>query len=135
LTPTPDLSQLIVFNNFTTYAYLLGPNVLVSPIVEAGIFFQNVTFPQGSDWYSIFDPSKTFKGGDTVEVEVPLSTAAAFAKQGTILPLHVSTALLHNGDSNSSDSYTFVIHTPDLSGRVVREQVRRSKAHGFEISY
>jgi len=66
---------------------------------------------------------------------VPLSTAAAFAKQGTILPLHVSTALLHNGDANSSDSYTFVIHTPDLSGRVVREQVRRSKAHGFEISY
>jgi len=68
LATTPDLSQLIVDTNFTTYAYLLGPNVLVSPIVEAGIKSQNVTFPQGSNWYSIFDPSQTFKGGDTAVV-------------------------------------------------------------------
>ena len=68
-------------------------------------------------------------------VDVPVTSAAAFARQGSILPLHVSTPLLHNGDADSADSYTFVIHSPDLSGNTVEQEVRRPKGHGFTISY
>ena len=54
---------------------------------------------------------------------------------GQILPLHVSTSTLNNGDADSSDAYTFFVHTPDLSGRKISQEVRRSKVHGFEIAY
>lgn len=52
-------------------------------------------------------------------IDVPLNDTAAFSKQGSILPLHVSTSLLNNGNSNSSNSYTFLIHTPKVSGELI----------------
>jgi alpha-glucosidase (family GH31 glycosyl hydrolase) len=71
---------------------------MFTPVTEANTFVQNVTFPSGSNWYSFFNPNLTYQGGNTYSVEVPLTSAAAFAKQSSILPLHVSTGMLHNGD-------------------------------------
>lgn len=105
--------------NFTSYAFGLGPSVFFSPVVDAGINQMNITLPEGSTWYNYFNPSEVYQGGNTYEVDTPLDNTPVFVKTGAILPLHVSNPLLKNGNFESADSYTFSIHTPELSGSVI----------------
>jgi hypothetical protein len=95
----------------------------------------NVTLPAGEDWYSLFHPSQVFKAGGQYSVDLTLSTAAAFGRQKSIIPLHISNALLNNGDQESTGSYTLMMHSPDLSGNLVKKEIRRNKQSGFEVTY
>ncbi len=68
-----------------TDQYLLGDRVLVAPVVESGKTSRTVAFPPGK-WWPLF-------GGDAVQgpaelpVAVSLTQVAAFAAQGSLLPL------------------------------------------------
>jgi alpha-glucosidase (family GH31 glycosyl hydrolase) len=105
--------------DFSTYAFSLGSSIFFSPVVDSGVQSMNVTLPEGANWYDYFNPYQSFVGGQTYEIATPIETAPVFGKEGAIIPLHVSNALLGHGDSESSDSYTFVVTKPDLSGKVI----------------
>jgi alpha-glucosidase (family GH31 glycosyl hydrolase) len=69
--------------------YLLGNEMLVAPISEAG-FGERVTkeiyLPAGEDWFDWFS-GRIYKGGKVISYECPLDRSPIFVKAGSILPL------------------------------------------------
>ena len=50
--PKPKNLPILQYNNITTYAYMLGDQIFVSPIVEANVTSQTITLPDSSyEWY------------------------------------------------------------------------------------
>lgn len=53
-------------------AYLLGPDLLVAPVLAAGQESQKVYLPKGDDWIFLWTQEVT-EGGTTIEVNTPLN--------------------------------------------------------------
>lgn len=65
-------------------SFLVGKNILVTPVLEEGKNTVTVNLPKGDSWY--FD-GKVFKGGETVETEIsPFGKMKYFVKCGSIIP-------------------------------------------------
>lgn len=58
--------------------YLLGPDLLVAPVMDEGATGRRVWFPPGT-WHRIWDGA-TFEGPAEVEVEAPLGFPPAFSR-------------------------------------------------------
>ena len=63
------------------YAYLLGSDIFVAPVTEAGAQERTVTLPAG-EWVKFFD-GQTVKGGTTASFPAPLGTPVAFYRKGS----------------------------------------------------
>ena len=65
--------------------YLLGPNLLVAPVLHPGQRRRNVVLPSGSwiDFYS----NQTYAGGRTVGVPAPLARSPLLVRAGAFLPM------------------------------------------------
>lgn len=61
-------------------AYLLGPDLLVAPVVEAGRSEWSVYLPKGCDWTHVWS-SETFEGGASVVVPAPLGQPPVFYRR------------------------------------------------------
>lgn len=61
------------------YAYLLGADVFVAPVVTEGAKDRTVTLPQG-DWVKFFDGERA-AGGKRITVSAPLGKPVAFYRQ------------------------------------------------------
>jgi alpha-D-xyloside xylohydrolase len=61
--------------------FLLGPDVLVAPVTEAGARSRTVHLPAGSRW---LDPATAtlHEGGTSVEAEAPLVRIPVFVREG-----------------------------------------------------
>jgi len=66
------------------YTYLLGPDIFVAPMLEAGSS-RTLTFPEGR-WVYWFDSTKVFEGGTETTLEVPMNEFPAFFREGVTLP-------------------------------------------------
>ncbi len=62
--------------------YLLGPDLLVAPILYEGMTERTVYFPEGS-WRSIAD-NRIYEGGKTYAVPAPKDVLPAFARDGRL---------------------------------------------------
>jgi alpha-glucosidase (family GH31 glycosyl hydrolase) len=76
--------SLVTYLDKADYRFLLGPDVFVAPMLEAGTT-RAVTFPAGSDWIYLFDKSKTYTGGSTATLTVPYAEFPVFLKKGSTL--------------------------------------------------
>jgi oligosaccharide 4-alpha-D-glucosyltransferase len=78
-------SFLIPHSSFQNTQYLLGPNLLVAPVLQPGQRRRNVELPAGSwiDFYS----NQTLSGGRTVSVPAPLARTPLLVKAGAFLPM------------------------------------------------
>ena len=65
--------------------YLWGDNVLVAPVMEAGVRERSVEFPAG-EWISWYDAKQIFKGNSTAVVAAPLNQLPLFVKAGSFIP-------------------------------------------------
>jgi alpha-glucosidase (family GH31 glycosyl hydrolase) len=63
------------------YTYLLGPDVFVAPMLEAGTS-RTLTFPEGS-WVFLFDDSKKFGGLTEATLDIPMNEFPAFVREGS----------------------------------------------------
>ncbi len=65
--------------------FLVGPSVLVAPILQQGFSSRQVYLPEG-DW---FDPHshETHRGPTTITMPAPLSMCPTLIRRGSILPL------------------------------------------------
>ncbi len=61
------------------YQYLFGPDLLVAPVIEAGITQQVVYLPKGADWTDARN-GKTYKGGKEITIKVDLNDIPVFCK-------------------------------------------------------
>ena len=75
--------------------YMLGPALLVAPVVEPGGFVRYY-LPDG-EWYDIWDETWV-KGPQYIERQVPLDRIPVFGRKGQILPL--GPAVQHTGELN-----------------------------------
>ncbi|MEI6055088.1 MAG: TIM-barrel domain-containing protein [Lentisphaerota bacterium] len=66
-------------------SFMLGSYLLVANVLEPGQTVRKVYLPEGSDWYYWTDRKK-FKGGQTVEVPLDISTIPMFIRDNAIIP-------------------------------------------------
>lgn len=59
--------------------YLFGPDVLVCPVLHAGIRLRDVYFPKGATW--IAEDGTEYEGGTRASVAAPLDTIPVFRKK------------------------------------------------------
>jgi sulfoquinovosidase len=62
-------------------AYLFGADLLVAPVVDAGVASREVYLPAGADWVHVWS-GRTHAGGQTLETPAPLGQPAVFYRAG-----------------------------------------------------
>ena len=77
-------TSLMTFLDKVDYRYLLGPDILVAPMIASGTT-RKVTFPAGSDWVYLFDKQQEHKGGSTATLTVPLEQYPVFLRKGSAI--------------------------------------------------
>jgi alpha-glucosidase len=88
---TPVLGPLPFYfpADTTTYSqdqsFLLGPSLLVAPIITQGATSRAVYLPQGNDWYDFYTDTM-YAGGSSVTASAPLDTIPVYVRAGAILP-------------------------------------------------
>jgi alpha-D-xyloside xylohydrolase len=66
--------------------FLLGPDLLVAPVLEHGARQREVYLPEGTDWTDAWT-DRPCEGGRTRCVEAPLDRVPLFVREGAKLPL------------------------------------------------
>lgn len=68
-------------------SYMLGPDLLVSPVMEAGALEREIYLPAGADWTDAYT-KKVHKGGQRVTVPAPLDIIPVMIRAGRDLPVY-----------------------------------------------
>jgi alpha-glucosidase (family GH31 glycosyl hydrolase) len=68
--------------------YLLGPDVLIAPILQEGARSRVVYFPAGR-WVKLEDPRAVVEGAGYRTVEAPLEDMPVFVRAGALLPRYI----------------------------------------------
>lgn len=66
--------------------FMLGPDVLVAPVLAAGAVEREVYLPEGTDWVAAWDGG-TVAGGQTRTVSAPLERIPVFVRAGADVPV------------------------------------------------
>jgi alpha-glucosidase len=66
----------------TQSVYLLGPDLLVAPVIEPGRRDWTVPLPAGADWIHLWSGTE-FQGGGAVKVEAPIGSPPVFWRKGS----------------------------------------------------
>ena len=62
-------------------AYMFGPDLLVAPVMEAGVNTRDVYLPAGTRWKEC-STGKIYEGGQTVSANAPLHIIPVFSREG-----------------------------------------------------
>ena len=73
------------WSNWWTYLY--GPDILVSPVWQAGQRTQQVYLPTGAKWRDAWNPEKIYTGGRTITVNSELHQMPIFVRVGSKVEL------------------------------------------------
>ena len=68
-------------------SYMLGPDLLVSPVMESGAKEREVYLPAGSEWTDAYT-KKVYEGGQRVTVPAPLDIIPVMIRDGRDLPVY-----------------------------------------------
>lgn len=71
----------------TDDVFLLGPDVLVAPVLEEGAVSRKVYFPAHAGGWIDFHDGKAYAGGQVHEVPGPMGRLPLFVRAGAVLPL------------------------------------------------
>ena len=75
---------------------LLGPNLLVAPVVEQGRRDREVYLPAGTEWYDAWT-GECFAGGRTVTLAAPWDRPPLLARAGCAIPLNLAEQHFNRG--------------------------------------
>jgi alpha-D-xyloside xylohydrolase len=70
-------------------SYLLGPDLLVAPVLEPGATSRDVYLPAGATWTDAWT-GQSFAGGATYECAAPLERIPLFLRDGARLPIRTA---------------------------------------------
>jgi alpha-glucosidase len=80
---------------FTTQdAFMLGPDLLVAPVLEPGARTRSVRLPQHEGGWYFFHGGSRHPGGEVATVPAPLGQLPLFVRAGAMLPLGAATERL-----------------------------------------
>ncbi len=113
--------------NNESNAFLFGPSILVSNVLEPGATSKEVYLPQGTDWYD-WHTHQRYKGGTTVAVDAPLGKIPMFYRCGSIIPLVVPQKHLRMSDTcevtllvEATELSTFTLYQDDGESNAWRD--------------
>lgn len=66
--------------------FMFGDSLLVANVVEKGAKTRRIYLPEGADFYD-FHTRAFYKGGQTIELPVTLSSIPMFVKSGALIPM------------------------------------------------
>ena len=66
--------------------YMFGPDLMVCPVMEAGVDSRSVYLPAGSVWTDAWT-GKVYEGGQTIQADAPIDVIPLFLKDGAELPI------------------------------------------------
>lgn len=66
--------------------YMFGPDILVAPVIEAGVKSRKVYLPAGASWTDAWT-GKAYEGGQCIEADAPIDVIPLFLKDGAKLPI------------------------------------------------
>lgn len=78
----PNNSDLFTYSD----TYLWGKDILVSPILEAGISDKEVYFPKNSNWFDFYT-GKKFEGGQTQTIQLKENSIPTYVRAGAFIPM------------------------------------------------
>jgi sulfoquinovosidase len=64
------------------YQFLLGPDLMVAPVLDKGAEAVDVYFPTGSEWLDLWTGGDSGKPGRWVRMPAPISKPAVFMRKG-----------------------------------------------------
>ena len=70
-------------------AYMFGPDLLVAPVMEAGVTTREVYLPVGTDWVEAYT-GKIYTGGSQVLAEAPLAIIPVFTRAGSSYQIYIN---------------------------------------------
>ncbi|EPR73814.1 Alpha-glucosidase [Winogradskyella psychrotolerans RS-3] len=88
-----------LFNYSKTY--LWGNDILVSPVLEAGLTEQEVYFPKNNVWFDFYTNEKV-EGGQTKTVQLKENSIPTYVRAGSFVPL---TKVVQSTDEYDSVNY------------------------------
>lgn len=108
--------------------YLLGPALLVAPVLQSGTQTQ-VYLPAGDAWWDL-NTGWRYEGGTTWTVEAGLDTLPIFGREGHMLCLGPTAQ--HTGDFNSARilDEVWMFGMPEHSPVVMRNKIRVMQMQG-----
>ena len=68
-------------------SYMFGPDLLVSPVMEAGAQQRSVYLPAGCHWTDAYT-HQTYEGGQTVTVPAPIDVIPVMVREGREYPIY-----------------------------------------------
>lgn len=108
--------------------YLLGPALLVAPVLKPGTEHQ-VYLPKGDAWWDLATGHR-YEGGATLTVTVGLESLPVFGREGHMLCLGPATQ--HTGEFNSARllEEVWMFGMPEHSPVVMRNKIRVMQMQG-----
>lgn len=92
--------------------FLLGPSLLVAPVLKPAATQRAVWLPEGASWYDYWTQQQ-YAGGQYITAVAPLETLPLYVRAGTILPvddpvvLHVYPGEITTGSLYEDDGASF----------------------------
>ncbi len=74
--------SLMQFLNAGNFSYLLGEDIFIAPITNINSTIK-FTFPTGNNWVYLFDKSKVFTGGETMDTIFPMNEFPVYIKENS----------------------------------------------------
>jgi alpha-D-xyloside xylohydrolase len=108
--------------------YLLGPALLVAPVLQPGNRMQ-VYLPEGDAWWDL-NTGWRYEGGTTLTMEAGLDTLPIFGREGHMLCL--GPVVQHAGEFNSARilDEVWMFGMPEQSPVVMRNKIRVMQMQG-----
>ncbi|SHG99110.1 oligosaccharide 4-alpha-D-glucosyltransferase [Winogradskyella jejuensis] len=80
--------------------YLWGQDILVSPVLEAGLKTQEVYFPKTANWFNI-ETDEIIEGGQTKAIELHPAYIPTYVRAGAFIPLAKTMQSTEDYDANT----------------------------------
>ena len=65
--------------------FMMGPSLMVCPVYQYKMRERQVYLPEGAIWYEYEDPSKSYRGGQTIMADAPYERMPMYVPSGAIL--------------------------------------------------
>lgn len=89
-----------------SFDFMLGPNLLIASVLEAGGRTRLVYLPQGTHWYNFYT-GEYFTGGQEIELDAPLTQIPLLAREGAVVPMGKLMRYIGQQPDNLRQVYSF----------------------------
>ncbi len=107
--------------------YMVGPDVLVAPVVKEGMRNRDVYLPAGAKWINWWT-GETLDGGKQHRVDAPLERFPLFVRAGAVIP--TQDVIQHTGETPGA-SLTLNVAVGVEPGKTEKAEIHQDSGDGY----